>query len=163
MTVVRLEPAAPRYRVKHSTIEPLRSPDYKGLTILTNWVRFYKSSQRSDAGEARTRRPSVSSQALYHLATAIPGLQRVNNGGLSGLDFINRRCMEWVPIQRHATHLSRKAKHILLNMRLLDIRIRGWAGAMNTGPRRGVAILKLKVRTYGTVRMDVKREYIQIS
>ena len=28
--------------------------------------------QRSDAGEARTRGPSVSSQALYHLATALP-------------------------------------------------------------------------------------------
>ena len=28
--------------------------------------------QRSDAGEARTRGPSVSSQALYHWATAIP-------------------------------------------------------------------------------------------
>ena len=28
--------------------------------------------QRSDAGEARTRDPSVSSQALYHRATALP-------------------------------------------------------------------------------------------
>ena len=28
--------------------------------------------QRSDAVEARTRRPSVSSQALYHWATALP-------------------------------------------------------------------------------------------
>ena len=28
--------------------------------------------QRSDAGEARTRGPSVSSQALYRLATALP-------------------------------------------------------------------------------------------
>ena len=28
--------------------------------------------QRSDAGEAQTRRPSVSSQALYHWATALP-------------------------------------------------------------------------------------------
>ena len=27
---------------------------------------------RSDAGEARTHGPSVSSQALYHLATALP-------------------------------------------------------------------------------------------
>ena len=27
--------------------------------------------QRSDAGEARTRGPSVSSQALYHKATAL--------------------------------------------------------------------------------------------
>ena len=28
--------------------------------------------QRSDAGEARTRNLSVSSQALYHWATALP-------------------------------------------------------------------------------------------
>ena len=28
--------------------------------------------QRSDAGEARTRGPSVSSQALYHWATVLP-------------------------------------------------------------------------------------------
>ena len=28
--------------------------------------------QRSDNGEARTRGPSVSSQALYHWATALP-------------------------------------------------------------------------------------------
>ena len=28
--------------------------------------------QRSDAGEAQTRNPSVSSQALYHWATALP-------------------------------------------------------------------------------------------
>ena len=28
--------------------------------------------QRSDPGEARTRGPSVSSQALYHWATALP-------------------------------------------------------------------------------------------
>ena len=28
--------------------------------------------QRSDAGEAQTRGPSVSSQALYHWATAVP-------------------------------------------------------------------------------------------
>ena len=30
--------------------------------------------QRSDAVEARTRGPSVSSQALYHWATALPQL-----------------------------------------------------------------------------------------
>ena len=30
--------------------------------------------QRSDAGEARTRSPSVSSQALYYWATALPML-----------------------------------------------------------------------------------------
>ena len=31
--------------------------------------------QRSDAGEARTRGPSVSSQALYHWATALPHIE----------------------------------------------------------------------------------------
>ena len=31
-----------------------------------------QGSQRTDAGEARTRDPSVSSQALYHTATALP-------------------------------------------------------------------------------------------
>ena len=33
--------------------------------------------QRSDDGEARTRYPSVSSQALYHWATALPVAQSV--------------------------------------------------------------------------------------
>ena len=32
--------------------------------------------QHSDAGEARTRGPSVSSQALYHWATALPGFHK---------------------------------------------------------------------------------------
>ena len=32
--------------------------------------------QRSDAGEARTRGLSVSSQALYHWATALPFLDK---------------------------------------------------------------------------------------
>ena len=31
--------------------------------------------QRSDAGEARTRGPSVLSQALYHWATALPQVE----------------------------------------------------------------------------------------
>ena len=33
--------------------------------------------QRSDAGEARTRGPLVSSQALYHWATVLPNLQEM--------------------------------------------------------------------------------------
>ena len=33
--------------------------------------------QRSDAGKARTRDPSVSSQALYHWATALPDISVV--------------------------------------------------------------------------------------
>ena len=40
--------------------------------------------QCSDAGEARPRGPSVSSQALYHLATALPRvLNRILNTGES--------------------------------------------------------------------------------
>ena len=33
----------------------------------------YSRTQHSDAGEAKTRGPSVSSQALYHWATALLG------------------------------------------------------------------------------------------
>ena len=33
---------------------------------------FAQGPQRSDAGESRNRGPSVSSQALYHWATALP-------------------------------------------------------------------------------------------
>ena len=36
-------------------------------------MRLAQGPQRSDAGEARTRGLSVSSQALYHWATALPG------------------------------------------------------------------------------------------
>ena len=36
------------------------------------WMCLAQGPQRSDAGEARTRGPSVSSQALYHWATALP-------------------------------------------------------------------------------------------
>ena len=36
--------------------------------------------RRSDAGEARTRDPSVSSQALYHWATALPMVEPVLTG-----------------------------------------------------------------------------------
>ena len=35
--------------------------------------------QRSDAGEARTRGPSVSSQTFYHWATALPWRTEVPN------------------------------------------------------------------------------------
>ena len=37
-------------------------------------MRLAQWPQRSDAGEVRTRRPLVSSQALYHWATALPAL-----------------------------------------------------------------------------------------
>ena len=34
VTPVRLEPAAPRFRVQHSTIEPLCSPE-----VIDHWMR----------------------------------------------------------------------------------------------------------------------------
>ena len=39
--------------------------------------------QRNDTGEARTRGPSVSSQALYHWATALPNCGVGKNRRLS--------------------------------------------------------------------------------
>ena len=39
---------------------------------------FAQGPQRSDAGEARTRDPSVSSQALYHWASALPKPEKFN-------------------------------------------------------------------------------------
>ena len=44
-------------------------------------MRLAQGPQRSDAGEARTRGPSVSRQALYHWATALPWL---SDGDLYG-------------------------------------------------------------------------------
>ena len=38
-------------------------------------MRLAQGPQRSDAGEARTHGPSVSSQALYHRATALCSLK----------------------------------------------------------------------------------------
>ena len=41
-------------------------------------MRVAQGQQPSDAGEARTRGLSVSSQALYHWATALPGIVEMN-------------------------------------------------------------------------------------
>ena len=43
-------------------------------------MRLAQGPQRSDAGEAWTRGPSVSSQALYHCATALSPLGAVWSG-----------------------------------------------------------------------------------
>ena len=51
---------------------------------------FAQGPQRSDAGEARTHGPSVSSQALYHWATALP-----SGCDLKLCDFIAR---QWTSI-----------------------------------------------------------------
>ena len=46
-----------------------------------------QGQQRSDAGEARTCGPSVSSQALYDWATALPNeFNKFNNTGAQMLD-----------------------------------------------------------------------------
>ena len=41
-----------------------------------------QGQQRSDAGEAQTRDPSVSSQAFYHWATALPAMFTIYDTGL---------------------------------------------------------------------------------
>ena len=46
--------------------------------------------QHSDASEARTRGPSVSSQALYHWATALPNLGRY----IVGYEIVNLVCSD---------------------------------------------------------------------
>ena len=51
--------------------------------------------QRSDAGEARTRGPSVSSQALYHWATALP----------SDLAYVTRHITLWFSL-KHGYSMS---------------------------------------------------------
>ena len=50
--------------------------------------------QHSDAGEARTRSLSVSSQALYHLATALPSIMQYlfENNNLLPLKINNEPC-----------------------------------------------------------------------
>ena len=49
-----------------------------------------QGQQRSDAGEDRTRGPSVSSQALYHWATALPfAIQGLKYKISQGLTCIN--------------------------------------------------------------------------
>ena len=51
-----------------------------------------QGSQRSDAGEARTRGPSVSSQALYHWATALfKILPSIKNLNLDEFNFLQKQ------------------------------------------------------------------------
>ena len=51
-------------------------------------MRFAQGPQRSDAGEARTRGPSVSSQALYHWATALPNTKYGTYIKMYEIDFV---------------------------------------------------------------------------
>ena len=48
---------------------------FLGWTSTKLGFMFLLKDTHSDAGEARTRGPSVSSQALYHWATALPRVQ----------------------------------------------------------------------------------------
>ena len=65
--------------------------------------------QRSDAGEARTRGPSVSSQALYHWATALPS-QRV-------LKLLSAQASSYKVHSREITYKSSKGEQQFLNAR----------------------------------------------
>ena len=64
--------------------------------------------QRSDAGEARTRYPSVSSQALYHWATALPLF-------LMDLNFVTDKCLtKWMisqPMSGSLVSIQNAVKH----------------------------------------------------
>ena len=51
--------------------------------------------QRSNAGEAQARGPSVSRQALYHWATALPHMQSVSRVGFWGI-FIFAQAQVWI-------------------------------------------------------------------
>ena len=63
--------------------------------------------QRSDADEARTRCPSVSSQAFYHLATALPRL-------VSKLSAITCLCLALdLAITARAEHLTDSVRNNL--------------------------------------------------
>ena len=46
--------------------------------VFLGWTSNKLGPQRSDACEARTSGPSVSSQALYHWATALPKCKDLN-------------------------------------------------------------------------------------
>ena len=63
--------------------------------------------QRSDAGEARTRGPSVSSQALYHWATALPGDQVWDLQCMQLASYLERGPLVWMmPLQMHVNKKS---------------------------------------------------------
>ena len=61
------------------SLRPINNLSVKQGWVFLGWTStklgymcLAQGPQRSDAGEARTRSPSVSSQALYHWATALP-------------------------------------------------------------------------------------------
>ena len=70
----------------------------------SSWVEpvmcLAQGPQRSDAGEARTRGPLVSSQALYHWATALPTTSRDWRLRVNGISLIQWTTLSlFVPFQ----------------------------------------------------------------
>ena len=63
------------------SLHPINNLSVKQGQVFLGWTStklrkmcLAQRPQRSDAGEARTHGPSVSSQALYHWATVLPML-----------------------------------------------------------------------------------------
>ena len=54
------------------SLRPINNLSVKKGQVFLGWTSTKLGPQHSDAGEARTRSPLVSSQALYHWATALP-------------------------------------------------------------------------------------------
>ena len=82
--------------------------------------------QRSDAGEARTRGPSVSSQALYYWATALPRVVSLGRGhGCIFFGTINEPVHE---ISNNVVCATSKASDQPAHMRSL---IRAFASRLN--------------------------------
>ena len=57
--------------VLFDSLRPINNLLVKHGRVFLGWTSLAQGQQRSDAAEARTRGPSVSSQALYHWATAL--------------------------------------------------------------------------------------------
>ena len=65
--------------VLFDSLRPINNLSVEQAQVFLGWTStklglmcLAQGPQRSDAREARTRRPSVSSQALYHWATVLP-------------------------------------------------------------------------------------------
>ena len=77
--------------------------------------------QRSDAGEARPRGPSVSSQALYHWATALPaGLYMSVILNIHFLIYQSKHIL-WPGTQKNHLHENPKQMFKLTNKKLFSI------------------------------------------
>ena len=63
VTPLRLEPAAPRSRVKHSTTEPLRSHSSYGTQVARNSIIWASTRENLSSGvcEQQSRRPACAS------------------------------------------------------------------------------------------------------